>query len=68
MNKPTVNRRKKMHSLPKPLIVEVATGWTIFLAGPDGKNTLSVAVFPQRFLAEEALEQLLNRKPKIDTA
>ncbi len=48
-------------SQPPPVIVEVPSGWTIYLAGADGNNALNVAVFPYKFLAEEALEKLLKR-------
>lgn len=37
-------------------------GWTIHLVGTDGRNTLNLAVFPHKFLAEEALKKLLQRE------
>lgn len=46
-----------------PVVVKVASGWTVHLLDAEGKNILNLAVFPHKFLAEEALRKLLQREP-----
>lgn len=47
-------------SLPQPTLVEISDGWTIQLLNSEGKNVLSVPIFPHKFLAEQALASLLK--------
>lgn len=46
-----------------PFVVKVASGWTVHLLDAQGKNILNLAVFPHKFLAEEALSKLVQREP-----
>ncbi len=46
----------------KPVLRQTPAGWTIHMADSEGKNVLNLAVFPNKFLAEEALARILKRQ------
>ena len=49
-------------SQAKPVLKQTAAGWTIQMEDAHGASVLNVAVFPTKFLAEEALARILKRQ------
>lgn len=49
--------------LNHPQLVHTARGWTVQLLDKEGKDILNWAVFPNQFLAEEALQRMITRHP-----
>ncbi len=45
-----------------PVLKQTPAGWTIHMADANGKNVLNLAVFPNKFLAEEALARMIKRQ------
>ncbi len=56
------NRASVGEPVGKPVLTQTPSGWTIHMADAEGKNVLNVAVFPSKFLAEEALARILKRQ------
>ncbi len=59
--------RKPLSDTSKvPVLVQTTTGWTIHLSDSSGNNVLNLAVFPHKFLAEEALKRLMRSQGDRD--
>jgi len=51
-----------LESCSPPVLKQTAAGWTIQMLDASGTNILNLAVFPTKFLAEEALSRMLKRR------
>ena len=45
-----------------PVLQQTPAGWTVYMADANGNNVLNLAVFPTKFLAEEALARIVKRQ------